>query len=268
MFLAGADGRSPELRPPSIKGMMRFWWRALHGHLTIEKLKEEEAKIFGASDETIGRSKFSIHVISNKLDKQDYSPLPHSEKKIKLMGIEPNQKIEVKLSTQYDDIDKYSAILKTSLLLGGLGKRARRGFGSIKILNIDKQPYILDLNIEYILKLINNVVPNKYILEKNKIVLTEKNSQRYPFLKEIIIGGQYPSWNELVKTVGIASHNCKDDSLGFVNRNKRLASPIYISVLKISEKEYHPIVSTLNTVFEDSRTGDSNKQKAFKEAIL
>ncbi len=28
LFLAGADGQTPELRPPSIKGMMRFWWRA------------------------------------------------------------------------------------------------------------------------------------------------------------------------------------------------------------------------------------------------
>ncbi len=62
MFLSGADGRTPELRPPSIKGMMRFWWRALHGHLAIEKLKEKEAEIFGASDEKIGRSKFSIQV--------------------------------------------------------------------------------------------------------------------------------------------------------------------------------------------------------------
>ncbi|OPX29474.1 MAG: type III-B CRISPR module RAMP protein Cmr1 [Candidatus Omnitrophica bacterium 4484_171] len=35
MFLAGADGRTPELRPPSIKGAMRFWWRAMNGHLPL-----------------------------------------------------------------------------------------------------------------------------------------------------------------------------------------------------------------------------------------
>jgi len=28
MFMAGADGRKPELRPSEFKGMMRFWWRA------------------------------------------------------------------------------------------------------------------------------------------------------------------------------------------------------------------------------------------------
>ncbi len=30
MFLARADGKTPELRPPSIKGLMRFWWRAMN----------------------------------------------------------------------------------------------------------------------------------------------------------------------------------------------------------------------------------------------
>jgi CRISPR-associated protein Cmr1 len=61
MFLAGADGKTPELRPPSIKGMLRFWWRAIISE-RIDKLKEEEAKIFGSSNETIGRSKFRIRI--------------------------------------------------------------------------------------------------------------------------------------------------------------------------------------------------------------
>ncbi|TAN35431.1 MAG: type III-B CRISPR module RAMP protein Cmr1 [Candidatus Methanoperedens sp.] len=84
MFLAGADGRTPELRSPSIKGMMRFWWRALHEHLTIEKLKEDEAKIFGTSDETIGRSKFSIRVnkqlINNDIVKSLWEEIPSEER--------------------------------------------------------------------------------------------------------------------------------------------------------------------------------------------
>ena len=60
MFLTGADGRTPELRPPSIKGAMRFWWRAMNGHLPLDKLKEEESKIFGASNRKIGRSRVVI----------------------------------------------------------------------------------------------------------------------------------------------------------------------------------------------------------------
>ena len=33
MFMYGADGKTPELRPASVKGVMRFWWRAINGNL-------------------------------------------------------------------------------------------------------------------------------------------------------------------------------------------------------------------------------------------
>ncbi len=66
MFLAGADGKTPELRPPSIKGAMRFWWRAMNGHISIKELKEEEGEIFGGSGEKEGRSKFGIRIKPHK----------------------------------------------------------------------------------------------------------------------------------------------------------------------------------------------------------
>jgi CRISPR type III-B/RAMP module RAMP protein Cmr1 len=47
MFLAGADGRTPELRAASIKGAMRFWWRACNGHLGLDDLRKQEQAIFG-----------------------------------------------------------------------------------------------------------------------------------------------------------------------------------------------------------------------------
>lgn len=59
MFLAGADGQTPELRAPSIKGAMRFWWRALNGHLGVEEMREKEVKIFGGA---IGDKAFKSNV--------------------------------------------------------------------------------------------------------------------------------------------------------------------------------------------------------------
>ena len=47
MFLRGADGRTPELRAPSIKGAMRYWWRAINGHLAPNELLAMESAIFG-----------------------------------------------------------------------------------------------------------------------------------------------------------------------------------------------------------------------------
>ena len=53
MFLNGADGTTPELRAPSIKGALRFWWRAMNGHLTIRELQKREVELFGGSYETV-----------------------------------------------------------------------------------------------------------------------------------------------------------------------------------------------------------------------
>lgn len=269
MFLSGANGQTPELRPPSIKGLMRFWWRTVNGHFALDKLKKKESEIFGASDEKIGRSKFNIRTSSTELKIKKYLPLPISHKNIKFNGISPNQKIFITLSSQEDNIGKYADILKISLILGGLGKRARRGFGSVKILNINDQPYNVGYELINILKLINDIDMNQYkIGNENKIELKDNLTAQYSFLKEIQLGKEYDSWEDLLNKISEASHNNNIDSLGFAKDNKRLASPIYLSVLKTSNNKYLPIISTLNTVFEDERIIDYNGQNKFKEAIL
>lgn len=46
LFMGGANQQA-ELRSQSIKGIIRYWWRALKATNDIKKLMEEEAKIFG-----------------------------------------------------------------------------------------------------------------------------------------------------------------------------------------------------------------------------
>jgi len=65
MFIAGADGQTPELRAPSIKGALRFWWRAVNGHLSLKELKEREAEIFGGTNPA-RRSSVSVRIDFNK----------------------------------------------------------------------------------------------------------------------------------------------------------------------------------------------------------
>ncbi len=124
MFLTGADNKTPEVRPPSIKGMMRFWWRAMHGYLDNAELKEREGKMFGTSDEDIGRSKFSIRAMhSGSLRVASYLSLPHrSAKALKFRGISPDQSIFITLTSRYYGIDECADVLKASLILGGLAK--------------------------------------------------------------------------------------------------------------------------------------------------
>lgn len=48
MFIYGADNNgAPELRPPAIKSLMRFWWKACSPK--IRDLFQEEVKLFGSA---------------------------------------------------------------------------------------------------------------------------------------------------------------------------------------------------------------------------
>lgn len=82
MFLSGADGTTPELRAPSIKGALRFWWRAMNGH--NPNMKTEESVMFGGSGDAEGRSKFTIEVLK-PFPKKSREELPDS------VGYGPNR---------------------------------------------------------------------------------------------------------------------------------------------------------------------------------
>ena len=56
LFLAGADQATAELRAPSFRGAMRYWYRSLLAGLVgtdavgLSKVVEAESKLFGATD--------------------------------------------------------------------------------------------------------------------------------------------------------------------------------------------------------------------------
>jgi CRISPR type III-B/RAMP module RAMP protein Cmr1 len=51
-FLAGANQKDVEPRSASVRGLLRWWWRALVGHryASAERLAAEEAKLFGSTE--------------------------------------------------------------------------------------------------------------------------------------------------------------------------------------------------------------------------
>ncbi len=169
MFMYGADGKTPELRPASIKGVMRFWWRAIHGDLPLYKLKKQEDEIFGSTDK---RSSFSIK-ISN------------------YQGIPKNFKIEFLLSNRCDfDVQSFFELV---VILGGFGKSAKKiNQGKIRILTIKKNDeqsvsYSEPTNLEDILCLLNSI--NKSFELKDNMIVSKNFKFNYPMIIKIWLDG-------------------------------------------------------------------------------
>jgi CRISPR-associated protein Cmr1 len=157
MFLGDAEQKAVDIRPPSIKGALRFWWRALNwGRLAHEclndeaaalrKLHAEEARLFGisASNDQGGQGVFLLRIDSNKMQTRE---LPSGQGSalgyLKGQGlntrqaISENQKFSVQLFFRplVSPIDKKSIAdaLYAFGLLGALGSRARHGMGSVAL---------------------------------------------------------------------------------------------------------------------------------------
>jgi len=271
MFMSGADTNTLELRSPEFKGIMRFWWRALKAEEDIDKLREEESEIFGGSAENAHKSRILVDIEFNQNElsnsKIDFCLLPY-HKKVSLVCLKPNFTFHVNLRVvdeKYNDFAKNLFLLTT--VLGGFGRRSRRGFGSVQVANMNSFGY-KEVSYDTVLNLINSL-QNNYEIQEGRIVNT-RTGACYPWIKSIEIGNRaYNSFEELLIKIGESSHKNDDPALGSAKGRTRMASPVYASVIK-SGAFYKPIVTTLNACYpkKDYPSYDSQKLIDFKKEIL
>jgi CRISPR-associated protein Cmr1 len=155
MFCAGADQSRPELRVPSFKGVLRFWWRALAWSRLggdLKKIHEEEDHIFGGPG--IGRSRVAIQIVLREPDPRHelkagsvlnvgdgarYLGYGLMDTRSKLLracyGAPFNFTVRLRLRGDVD-LTGLSRALQAAGLFGGLGGRTRRGYGSIALREI------------------------------------------------------------------------------------------------------------------------------------
>lgn len=157
MFLGGADKQADEIRPASVKGVLRFWWRALNWSRIrkskpndVEALKAmhaAEAKLFGsaAGDDKGGQGIFLLGLkereessyIWKKIEPQVSYLLGLGLYNYKMgvtrSSIQGGFKVALRFRESAGQDDRASVIeaLMVTGLLGGMGSRQRRGFGSL-----------------------------------------------------------------------------------------------------------------------------------------
>lgn len=184
MFIGNAEQKADSVRPPSIKGALRFWWRALNWGRCLQEtgkvndalklLYREERRLFGTAavienQQPLGQGVFLLRINqqpriatdatwpinntgsgylgfglmeSGSSAKNNYQPHREGIRE----GIDFELELRFKPGTQQADIDAITETLRIWSLFGGLGSRARRGFGSVTLLKLNGQDARLERN--------------------------------------------------------------------------------------------------------------------------
>lgn len=169
LFLSGADQTQAELRAPSIKGALRFWFRAMMGGIVgaenTAAIFAKEAELFGSTggashvailahqrgnanitpwDQLVGSLQWPASL--GQLDpRQGMSYLGFSLKATRDRGartciLPDRSQFELTMIPRYpaasqSGIQTVLASLWLATTLGGFGSRSRRGFGALRVVH-------------------------------------------------------------------------------------------------------------------------------------
>ncbi len=241
MFLSGADGQTPELRPPSIKGALRFWWRAMNGG-DWKTLKKREDEIFGStekksklliatkhkpfktSDEDLEGRKIEVDGKDFKIDILGYLLYGIYDNKTKTNNrhyIKTNEKFTVELSTNLSDelIKQVIASFFCVSYFGGIGAKSRNGFGRfyVESFEIDKVKQEIPTLRELFAKCFKKP-ETSFTTFSEKSLMFETINKEYGDYKTVL-----GSLGEIYRTVKLGL-----EAKHIYNKRQFIASPIVI----------------------------------------
>ena len=239
MFLGGANNTDAELRVPSIKGMLRFWWRATCGIESLEKMKKKEAEIFGSTDQ---KAAFLLHIANTSnvnylLDLKErgerFTVHGHKVSIIDYLSygthkpergrgnvyqrhhITPGSLFLLKFQFYNDELkDEILRAFYFFIACGGLGSRSRNGFGSLQINN--------------------NKMPAYDKLPLSSFSAFSTKAKLFKFV-------QKKTWHEALSKIGIAYKEaklCVEPSHSY-NKRKLVVAPITVKKQNKADLERH-----------------------------
>lgn len=262
MFLHGYHNEKLELRPPPFKSLFRYWWRAAVGEVNKDNLYEQETRLFG---NTKRRSPLSVRISGQvSLPTANYTPPPHRQGSFEREAYRPSSTFS--LTFVAPQLDQYEKIAEISFLLGGVGNRSRRGFGSIRYQDWSFQN-VGELQ-QSVYQTLIGISPGQFQNNDSEIQVDPTISiPAYPVIQAIYFGvNLWPDVDGLLRKIGKATHDHNDKALGDIN--PRMASPIHVRIQKIGD-QFVPIVTQLNSVFPGAPPRDyKQKQRCFVDAII
>lgn len=277
VFLGGSDPKKTELRAASIKGALRFWWRALYGCDDLEDMKKRETEIFGSTEK---KSNLQIMLGGKEKIKGILSDLPQglkisTQSKGKTFPIsiieylafglceykrEQRKNVYIKehisagikffLAFRFNKAfeEEILSALNALINYGGIGSRSRNGFGSLTA----------------------NFNPCFFSAEGNLKSFSSFSSQSFLFKGF----SEKSSWEDALSEIGKAyreartglesKHVFQKRSLiarplivkNEININERHAKPYFLHVNKLSNKKYQGQILFMPYNYEQSKRKD------------
>jgi len=245
LFISGADPHVPELRAPSIKGVFRFWWRALNGHLSLDNLKQREATIFGAADEKIGKSKVILRIkdyptgrsisksLRTEITKSEYEGTSYLLYSVLMLNERPYFKAGTtfELTVSITDEEIIQDVLNTLAvfnLFGALSALSRRGAGSLRL-------YPEDLDNEYSnLFYFSNVKSKEdlkdFIKDNIKPMIKQtSNSFKYSLLNgaKVYIMDPKDNWKDALESIGEKYKTFRNTHVNQISNTPNFGFPVF-----------------------------------------
>jgi len=291
MFLKADDSSQngqPVLRAAPFRGVMRYWLRALISENNVPGLKEKEGNVFG---DTRAGSVVNVNFINHsQLNTSMHPMLPHrimsGKNPLNALGFTEGQNIRMRIRGRsgltFDD--KAILSLLFFLNLGGIGKRTRRGFGSLQCTQVDFSSALLaekiaekfwNNNPEDGQELISRIesllqlLPNSNVIIGNNLAnLNHYQIAEYPSFKN-------SCWAIVVGDVGVNAFQdytalmqdfwCNHlrtapnmDQFAYGCANPRHASPLHVHIAQ-SNAGYHIVL----TAFFAKPTNQNQKKKIY-----
>lgn len=253
MFLRGPDNETPELRPPSFKGVLRYWWRAAKV-IPVPQLHEQEGRIFGSAAGEGGRqSTVQVRFSQPALRTSSHQPVPH--KGFTTEGFDPGQSFEIYLRRKPQCPISGEELRDTAfvaLQLGSLGYRSRRGFGALRITAINGEPVELGKEpLRPVFEALSSL-NDQFDYDPNTITYRGSTRPPYPWIQRVEVSeylysrnpDDYHNRERLLEGISSATSTHNSSYTGSPNR-PRLASPVAIT-LQGNAQDCWPVVTTLN----------------------
>ena len=287
IFIAGTETNKPELRAASIKGIMRYIWRAVQCAPDINTLREKEGQLFGNAngDGTIV-SPLRLQVVADRVEQGKVSMVPHRDLSEEYDGKGKSFQVSAaafkigstftvriitnaKVSQEQHNMYVHLFVLMT--ILAGFGRRTRKGMGSVVITSITGDAKDVNFSIDKhqdLLPLLN-FVSNKeigtiYKADINAIWSVPVTKPfNYPYIEYIFIWKPISKGIEpihVTQQIGLSTHKFSNAVFTGTAR-PRFASSLLMST--VGDSSPSAIITMLNC----TKDFDINKREVFLDDL-